>query len=555
MLQCPYCAYNCATKQQLSAHMKKTTNHQQFWKGSINTSIPEGFDIGTPDPEAVARLRVIATNANKARAARRREKPMRTEAEKKRAQRERQNSWYNSLTPKQKKERSRRMMEARRLKKGGSSGCPYCDYSTSARGGITRHVAKEHPGKTGLVMIPRAASEFRDNHAPNLTDKIFELVADKIAAQILERIKLTMKKKTPHLALRIVREYFPGVTTVSDATKPVIIEVTQRDSENSEALNHTACAYAVACKRQMKADGVIIGTKTAYIISGKRAVRYRMPESVAREIVSFDRRAGFAVGTYQLRAPSEWEQLGAVNTGKTHNPSDRKIKRFRHITSNIRTTLGRHVLILAAALALAVSAHAIIVPVDLGPPRTVSGDIFLNIPALGGTPFSGQTLSIDYEFNHLIKLGPSPRFYFAVRAETNMESAGFGLVGSATSTGYVLFRDGELSPPVCFTNTMIFESNTSEILFGLAYPFGVAGFGQPVAHERYLTGLHFDMALPDIPGAEITSLRMHIDPFTPPPYRASRWTVTDTVPETGDTAALLGLGLLALVGYRYHKGS
>lgn len=148
-------------------------------------------------------------------------------------------------------------------------------------------------------------------------------------------------KKPKQRALGIVREYFPGVNQVSDATKAVTIEVTPKDSVESTVQSHTTCAYAVACKRQMKADGVIIGTKTAYIIHGKRAVRYRMNESVAREIVSFDRQAGFAVGIYQLRAPSEHECLGAMHSGRTHNPSDRRPKPFKHITSNIRAMLGR----------------------------------------------------------------------------------------------------------------------------------------------------------------------------------------------------------------------
>jgi CheY-specific phosphatase CheX len=87
-------------------------------------------------------------------------------------------------------------------------------------------------------------------------------------------------------ALRIVKKFFPEVTDVEDAEKSQVIEVT--------------CAMAVACKRKYNLDGVIISVKTAYLIKGKKAKRFSLPESVSREIVSFDRDSGFAAGQYRL---------------------------------------------------------------------------------------------------------------------------------------------------------------------------------------------------------------------------------------------------------------
>lgn len=144
-------------------------------------------------------------------------------------------------------------------------------------------------------------------------------------------------------ALEIVRHYFPKVEKVQDADKNIKIEVTPRDNSDSTIKDHKNCALAVACKRTLHADGVMISTRTAYIIHGKVAYRFRLPESVSREIVSFDRRAGFALGIYMLRAPGIYEQLGNPHTGKTHNPSDRKPARFKHFTTGIRTTLGQYV--------------------------------------------------------------------------------------------------------------------------------------------------------------------------------------------------------------------
>lgn len=97
-------------------------------------------------------------------------------------------------------------------------------------------------------------------------------------------------------ALEIVRGYFPGVKEVNDAKKGVEIEVTRPDVSNAERRSHRTCAMAVACKRKMDLDGVIISVKTAYLIKGNKATRYKVPESVSREVVSFDRGSQFESG-------------------------------------------------------------------------------------------------------------------------------------------------------------------------------------------------------------------------------------------------------------------
>lgn len=141
-------------------------------------------------------------------------------------------------------------------------------------------------------------------------------------------------------ALSTLRQYFPGVTAVSDATRGAEIEVTVPDSKNSISLDHARCALAVACKRSFKADGVLVGTKTCYVIHGHNAVRYKLPESTSREIVSFDRKAGFYPGRYSLRAPGPQERFGSAQSGRTHNYSGFKKPRFHHMTGGIRTILG-----------------------------------------------------------------------------------------------------------------------------------------------------------------------------------------------------------------------
>lgn len=141
-------------------------------------------------------------------------------------------------------------------------------------------------------------------------------------------------------ALKIVQEFFPDVKRVIDAKEQYVVEVSTNDNNSAKVRNHRACAMAVACKRMTKADGVIVSVKTAYIIQGGVATRFHLPESASREVVSFDRNAGFAPGTYTLNPPSKGHQLGAIRGGNTGtNGKGKKIKRV-HKTTGIRTVLG-----------------------------------------------------------------------------------------------------------------------------------------------------------------------------------------------------------------------
>jgi len=147
----------------------------------------------------------------------------------------------------------------------------------------------------------------------------------------------TQKHEYPH-SLAVVRKYFPKVNYVEEAREPLVIEVTNQDSNSASVRNHESCAMAIACKRKANADGVIVSIKTAYVIRGDTATRYEVPQAVQREIVSFDRNAGFAPGTYKLTPYAPSNRLGvAQNRGKNGRSKGRK---FIHYTANIRTVLG-----------------------------------------------------------------------------------------------------------------------------------------------------------------------------------------------------------------------
>jgi hypothetical protein len=142
-------------------------------------------------------------------------------------------------------------------------------------------------------------------------------------------------------ALSIVREFFPGVKSVKDAKHKIIVEVTRNDNNSAKVRDHKACAMAVACKRMTKADGVIVSVKTAYIITGSVATRFFLPERISREVVSFDRNAGFATGEYQMNPPRESRRLGGYSGGQKSTKGNGGTIRRKHMTSGIRTVLGR----------------------------------------------------------------------------------------------------------------------------------------------------------------------------------------------------------------------
>ncbi len=142
--------------------------------------------------------------------------------------------------------------------------------------------------------------------------------------------------------LNVVRRFFPQVTSVVDATHNAAIEVTAKDASSKAVKDHNGCAMAVACKRKFHLDGVIISRSVAYLVKGKQARRFKLPESVSREVVSFDRGASFAPVKYTLSAVPDSGKMNA-RTGrvdKRTGTGPSVPKRFRHLTAHVRSVLG-----------------------------------------------------------------------------------------------------------------------------------------------------------------------------------------------------------------------
>lgn len=156
-------------------------------------------------------------------------------------------------------------------------------------------------------------------------------------------MKTRKKRKIGGNSLAMVRTFFPKVQFVEDATVPAIVEVTDSDNNNADVKSHRTCALAIACKRFFKADGVIIGLTTSWIVRGDKATRYSNAGTVSREITSFDRKAGFDAGRYLLSPASPAGRLGLVRSDNPNRHSRKSGTRsFRHYTRNVRTSLAHH---------------------------------------------------------------------------------------------------------------------------------------------------------------------------------------------------------------------
>jgi hypothetical protein len=155
---------------------------------------------------------------------------------------------------------------------------------------------------------------------------------------------MAKRNKIGRVALGVVQKFAPKVKSVRDADDDLMVEVTSKDEKASKRKDHGECAMAVAVKRQEKATSVIISSRTAYVIKGTEAVRYKVPEAVSKEVVSFDRGSSFESGDYKLKAFPKSGRLGSYHAKDTREDNSRPrtggaAKRFIHHTANIRERL------------------------------------------------------------------------------------------------------------------------------------------------------------------------------------------------------------------------
>jgi hypothetical protein len=136
-------------------------------------------------------------------------------------------------------------------------------------------------------------------------------------------------------SLAIVQKYHPEVKRVLDAKDSVSFTVTAEDCKRGKANQPEGCALARAAMKTY--DGAIISLSTSYLVKGSTAWRYKTPQTVAREIVSFDRNERFEPGEYHLAKIAPCQALG-YRTGQPKGKGVHKKKPSRrvHRTTGIR---------------------------------------------------------------------------------------------------------------------------------------------------------------------------------------------------------------------------
>ena len=131
------------------------------------------------------------------------------------------------------------------------------------------------------------------------------------------------------------KRLYKGLPVIdAPANTGIAITVTPSDVKGSRKVDPEHCAAARAGKRELKKDVHVFMTR-AYVKEKKHWVRYMTPESVSREIVSFDRGSAFVPGNYKFRAPRAQEKLGQYK-GKSSEKHTGVATRPHHVTANVR---------------------------------------------------------------------------------------------------------------------------------------------------------------------------------------------------------------------------
>lgn len=134
---------------------------------------------------------------------------------------------------------------------------------------------------------------------------------------------------------------------VVDATEPLQVNVKQADIDKAQQKNSKCCAFVRACEREMPIEAAFFFRSTAYLEYPDKIVRYKLPPSVEREIVAFDRSKDMEPGVYQLSAVCRKQTLKAKakyratlprgkHSSKGILPKGRK-QSLIHRTTNVRT--------------------------------------------------------------------------------------------------------------------------------------------------------------------------------------------------------------------------
>lgn len=141
-----------------------------------------------------------------------------------------------------------------------------------------------------------------------------------------------------------------GGKKVVDATKPLILYVSNKDVQNGQVKNPEECAIAKACKRQLGARRAKVHLTRTYVEYDDKWVRYSTPNSARTELVSFDRGKKFEEGVYKLpplqpTKRTTGRRQGGPDTEKQARSRGNQNARGKHhyIVTGVRSTAKNNI--------------------------------------------------------------------------------------------------------------------------------------------------------------------------------------------------------------------
>jgi hypothetical protein len=126
-----------------------------------------------------------------------------------------------------------------------------------------------------------------------------------------------------------------------DSRRNIVVEVSSKDCKAAEG-NPKDCALARAVKREYKGKGVLAAyflRTSAWLEYEDKLVRFDLPISVQKEIVSFDRGAGFAPGKYSLSKVPPSSKLGTRPRPPGKRSNGRGRRTVIHRTEGVRNVV------------------------------------------------------------------------------------------------------------------------------------------------------------------------------------------------------------------------
>lgn len=132
---------------------------------------------------------------------------------------------------------------------------------------------------------------------------------------------------------------------IINATKPVELEIIDKDIAKADRKEPLDCVVARACRRDLKAKEVRVHLSRIYIrFNDGSWQRFMTPTSMRSDIIAFDRGGTFPPGTYVLKPPPANRPTGKRMGSKpkynhaSKNPNRKKRTRAYHLTEDVRST-------------------------------------------------------------------------------------------------------------------------------------------------------------------------------------------------------------------------